>query len=91
MITNSSTFTLQKSDSYGNMLNYCLQFCGNQTPAGHLRFIDSCNFKTMDRLKHSWLATAPAIWNRLPGDIILQGQTYIWLGRYITRSTALGM
>ena len=50
-----------------NLLNYCTQFCGNQThrrshrlhswdPAGHLRLIDSCNFKTLDRLKHTQLA-----------------------------------
>ena len=37
--------------------------------------IDSCNFKTLDRLKRSWLATAPAVWNRLPADIILRGET----------------
>ena len=63
------------------------QFCGNQThrrshrlhswdPAGYLRLIDSCNFKILDILKRSWLATAPAIWNRLPADLILWGETY---------------
>ena len=70
-------------EGHGNLLNYCPQFCDNQThcrshrlhswdPARHLRLIDSCNFKTLDRLKRSWLATAPAIWNRLPPDIILR-------------------
>ena len=68
----------------GNLLTYCPQFCGNQThrwshcchswdPAGHLRFINPCNFSTLDRLKQSWLATTPATWNRFPADIILWG------------------
>ena len=68
---------------------YCPQFCGNQThccshrlhswdPAGPSRFINLCDFKTLDRFKRSWLATAPAIWNRLPAKIILQRVTYGW-------------
>ena len=71
------------------LLTCCPQFCGNQThrrshclhswdPAGHLCFINPCNFKTLDRFKHSWLATAPAIWNKLPTDIILWGEAYGW-------------
>ena len=48
---------LLAGESHGNLLNYCPQFCGNQThhrshrfhswdPAEHLRLVDSCNFKT---------------------------------------------
>ena len=32
-----------------------------------------CNFKTLDRFKLSWLATAADIWNGLPANLILQG------------------
>ena len=41
-------------------------------PAEHLRFVNLCNFKTLDRLKRSWLATATDIWNGLPADTILR-------------------
>ena len=75
-------YRLLAAEGHGNLLTYCPQFCGDQThrwslclhswdSAGHLRFIDPCNFKTLDRLKYSWLATAPIIWSRLPADIIL--------------------
>ena len=59
---------------------YCSD--GNQTlrqshrlyswdPAEHLRFVNPCNFRTLDRFKRSWLATAAGIWNGLPADLIL--------------------
>ena len=74
---------LLAGESRENLPTYCPQFCGNQThhwshrlhswdPAGHLRFINPCDFKTLDRFKCSWLATAPAIWNRLPAEILLR-------------------
>ena len=80
---------LLAGEGRGNLLTYCPQFCGNQThrrshrlhswdPAGHLRFINPCDFKTLDRYKRSWLATAPAIWNGLPADTILWGRAYVW-------------
>ena len=43
-------------------------------PAEHLRFVNPCNFRTLDRFKRSWLATAADIWNGLPADLILQGE-----------------
>ena len=46
--------------------------------AGHLHFINSCDFKTLDRFKRSWLATAPASWNRLPAEMLLRGEIYGW-------------
>ena len=56
----------------GNLQTYCPQFCGNQTlrrshrlyswdPAEHLRFVNPCNYRTLDRFKRSWLATAADI------------------------------
>ena len=73
----------------GNLQTYCLQFCGNQTlrrshclyswdPAEHLCFVNPCNFRTLDRFKHNWLATAADIQNELPGDFILQGEASGW-------------
>ena len=35
-----------------------------------LRFVNPCNFKTLDRFKWSWLATDTDIWNGLPADMI---------------------
>ena len=73
----------------GNLQTYCPHFCGNQTlrrshrvyswdSAEHLRFVNPCNFRTLDRFKHSWLATAVDIWNGLPADLILQRGAYEW-------------
>ena len=75
----------------GNLQTYCPQFCGNQTlcrypylyswdPAEHLRFINPCNFRTLDRFKCTCLTTYTAadIWNGLPADIILQGGASGW-------------
>ena len=67
-----------------NLQIYCPQFCGNQIvcwshclysrdAAEHL-----CNFRILDRLKHSWLATAADIWNELPAYLILQGEASGW-------------
>ena len=76
---------LLAGEGRGNLQTYCPQFCGNQTlrrshrlyswdPAEHLRFINPCNFRTLDRFKCSWLATAADICNGLPADLILQGE-----------------
>ena len=73
----------------GNLQTYCPQFYGNQTlcwshrlylwdPAEHLRFVNPCNFRTLDRFKCSWLAIAADIWNGLPADLILQGEACGW-------------
>ena len=56
----------------GNLPAHCLQLLHNPThrefhhlhswdPAEHLRFINPCNFRTLDRFKHSWLAIAADI------------------------------
>ena len=47
-------------------------------PAEHLRLVNPCNFRTLDRFKRSWLATATDIWNGLPADIVLQGEVNSW-------------
>ena len=80
---------LLAGEGCGNLLTYYPQFFGNEThrwshrlhfwdPAGHLCFINTCDFKTLDRFKCSWLATATAICNKLPAKILLQGETYGW-------------
>ena len=74
---------------WANLPIYCPQLCGNPThrrfhwlhswdPAEHLRLVNPCNFKTLDRFKCSWLATATDIWNGLPADMILQGKVSGW-------------
>ena len=44
-------------------------------PAEHLCFVNPCNFRTSYRFKRSWLATTADIWNGLPVDLILQGES----------------
>ena len=36
------------------------------------------NFRTLDRAKRSWLATAADVWHGLPADVILQREVYSW-------------
>ena len=78
---------LLAGEGRGNLQTYCPQFCDvNQLsrkshqlhswdPAEHLRFINPCNFKTLDRFRRSWLTLAVTTWNDLPADVILQGET----------------
>ena len=46
--------------------------------ADHFRFIDLCNFQTLDRFRHSWQVSAVHLWNTLPADIILNEDTNGW-------------
>ena len=80
---------LLAGESCGNLQTYCPQFCGYQIlrrshrlypwdPAEHLRFVNPCNFRTLDRFKRSWLATAADIWNGLPADLILKKEACGW-------------
>ena len=72
-----------------NLSTYCPQLCGTPIlrrshrlhsygPAEHLRLVNFCNFKTLDRFKRRWLATAKDIWNGLPADMILRGEVSGW-------------
>ena len=80
---------LLAEEGRGILQTDCPQFHGNQTlcishrlyswdPAEHLHFVHPCNFRTLDRLKHSWLAIAADIRNGLPADVILQGEASGW-------------
>ena len=81
---------LLAGEGRGNLQTYCPQFCDiNQLPcrshrlhfwdpAEHLRFVNPCNFKTLDKFRCSWLVSAVTIWNDLPADVILQGETLGW-------------
>ena len=78
---------LLAGEGRGNLQTYCPQFCDiNQLPhrshrlhfwdpAEHLRFVNPCNFK---KFRRSWLVSAVTIWNDLPADVILQGETLGW-------------
>jgi len=80
---------LLAGEGRGNLSTYCPQLCGtpilrrshqlhSYDPAEHLHLVNLCNFKTLDRFKRSWLATATDIWNGLPADIILWGEVSGW-------------
>ena len=45
-----------------------------------LRFIDPCDFKTLDRFRRSWQVVAVQLWNSLPPDLLLTGATCGWRG-----------
>ena len=47
-------------------------------PEEHFCFINLCNFRTLDRFRHSWQASAVNLWNTLPADILLGGDNYGW-------------
>ena len=82
---------LLAGEGRGNLQICCPQFCNvNQLPrrshrlhswdpAEHLRFVNPCNFKTLDKFRRSWLVSAVNLWNDLPADVILQGETLGWL------------
>ena len=87
---------LLAGEGRGTLQTYCPQFSDNQThrrshrlhfwdPAEHLRLVNPCNFRTLDRFKRSWLVTATDIWNGLPADIVLQGEANSW--RIILKDT----
>ena len=44
----------------------------------NLRFIDPCNFQSLDRFRYSWQVLAVYLWNSLPADILLSGDNYGW-------------
>ena len=60
---------LLAGEGRGNLQTYCPQLRDTRIcrrshrlhswdPADHLRFVNPCNFKTLDRFKCSWLVTA---------------------------------
>ena len=80
---------LLDGEGHGNLPAYCPQLLDNPThhrshclrswdPAEHLHFVNPCNFRTLDRFKRSWLATAADTRNGLPADMILQGEVSGW-------------
>ena len=80
---------LLAGEGRGNLSTYYPQLCGTPIlrrshglhtydPAEHLRFVNLCNFKTLDRFKCCWLVTATDIWNGLPADMILWGEVSGW-------------
>ena len=47
-------------------------------PASHLRFINICNFRTLDHFRRSWQATVVPLWDSVPADLLLQGDCVGW-------------
>jgi len=44
-------------------------------PASHLRFQNPCNFRTLDRFRHSWQVAIIDLWDLIPPDTLLKGHT----------------
>ena len=47
-------------------------------PAGHLRLQNPCNFRTLDRFHRSWQAAVVNLWDSIPADILLRGESDGW-------------
>ena len=81
---------LLAGEGRGNLHYFCPLFRGTDDtchrsshlhawdPADHLRFIDPCNFRTLNRFRRSWEVSAVYLWNSLPADILLSGDNYCW-------------
>ena len=77
-------------EGQGNLQNYCPLFHDVDNtlrqstrlhawdPAAHLCFIDSTDFRTLDRFRRSWQVIAVHLWNNLPPDLLLTGTTCGW-------------
>ena len=50
------------------------QILHNYDPVNHLRFKNSCDFRTLDRFLRSWQVTAVTLWDQLPTDLLLRGK-----------------
>ena len=67
-------YHLLAGEGRGNLQTYCPQFHDTQIcRRSHCLLIP-----IILRFKCSWLVTATDIWNGLPADILLQGETYGW-------------
>ena len=47
-------------------------------PASHLRLQNPCNFHTLDRFHRSWQAVVVNLWDSIPADILLRGESDRW-------------
>ena len=47
-------------------------------PANHLRFQNSCDFRSLDCFTCSWQVTAVLLWNQLPAELSLRGERNGW-------------
>ena len=47
-------------------------------PARHLHFQSPCNFRTLDRFRHSWQVTIVTLWDSIPAERLLQGDCRGW-------------
>ena len=47
-------------------------------PASHLRLMNICNFRTLDRFRRSWRAAVVPMWDLVPADLLLQGDCVGW-------------
>ena len=43
-----------------------------------LRFMNICNFRTLDRFRRSWRAAVVPLWDLVPADLLLQGDCVRW-------------
>ena len=46
--------------------------------ASHLHLQNPCNFRTLDRFHHSWQVAVVNLWDSIPVDILLRGDSDGW-------------
>ena len=82
------TCGLLDGEGRGNLQSFCPTFKKSPTrlsnrlhsfdPASHLRFMNICNFRTLDHFRRSWRAAVVPLWDLVPADLLLQGDCVGW-------------
>ena len=81
------TCHLLAGEGCGNLQSFCPKFKSpirspqrlhGFDPAGHLRFLNPCNFRTLDHFHRSWQAVVINLWESIPSSILLQGNKNGW-------------
>ena len=92
------TCRLLAGEGRGNLQSFCPEFkislrssqrLHGFDPASHLRFQSPCNFRTLDRFRHSWQAAIIDLWDSIPPDILLQARSHKWMAVCVTRYTKM--
>ena len=82
------TCRLLAGEGRGSLQSFCPKFKSTShgvsyqlhsfDPASHLRLQYPCNFRTLDRFHSSWQVVVVNLWDSIPADILLRGESDGW-------------
>ena len=82
------TCRLLAGEGRGSLQSFCPKFKSTShrlsywvhsfDPASHLRLQNPCNFHTLDHFHRSWQAVVVNLWDSIPADILLRGESDGW-------------